>query len=160
MRTANIPMFIGLRNIGPALNMVLHRNQNGMSRIFVRRILRGSEEHREAIKQLQAKQSRKMSGRAVALSALNGSPTSELAIAYRDGQVVGAANWRITDEGVKRINTGVLKRKSGIGSSLIRFIIASNRNMPMWTKSHPQSWGFCAALGMTPGEVLENGSRI
>jgi hypothetical protein len=128
--------------------------------VELRRIECGSPEHKGAIAQLEEREAQPMSGRAVALAALRGSPTAQMVVAYQDDDVVGAASWRVTEDGVKRINTGVLYRQQGIGTALVKFIARQHLGLPMWTKSHPQSWGFCEALGMTPDEVLETGHRI
>lgn len=103
---------------------------------------------------------RKDSGRDLALQALDPREGGKIAVAFRSGRPVGATSWRVTDEGVKRINTGALLRKHGVGSALVRFVILANPGLPMWCKSRPEAWGFCQSLGMHPGEMLENGNRI
>jgi hypothetical protein len=127
--------------------------------MVLREIRRGSALHKMVAAELSQRKAREMSGRAVALAAVNGSPTSRLVVAFSRNKVLGAANWRVTDEGTKRINTGVLARKRGTGKALVKYIGRVSPG-PMWTKSHPQSWGFCEALGMTPGEILDSGHRI
>ncbi len=46
-------------------------------------------------------------------------------IALKDGQALGTARWRFTDEGVKLERFAVMKsyRESGLGSALLRFAL-------------------------------------
>lgn len=98
-----------------------------------------------------------MSGRDVAIKAMHAKDGARILMAYTDYAVLGATSFRKTDEGIKRINTGVLTPRQGVGRALIEKIKELTGNEKQWCKSHPQANGFCEALGMIRGEVLPNG---
>ena len=86
-------------------------------------------------------------GREIAMGALF-HDTVQHVTAWSAGEMVGVASYRIVDDFIKRINTGVRHPRSGIASALIREMIARNPGKPMYTKSIPDAWGFCEAIGM------------
>lgn len=69
-------------------------------------------------------------------------------LAFNGHELVGVASYRIVDDFIKRINMGVKYPKTGIGSALVARMIVANPGKPMFSKSIPEAWGFCAALGM------------
>ena len=100
------------------------------------------------------------SGKTMALKALSGSDTATIITIQEDGATVGVANYRVSDEGIKRICMGSKYPRQGFGSMMVRIMIRENPNLPMWCTSVPEANGWCEAIGMTPGEVLEKGWRI
>ena len=120
-----------------------------------------SPQHKRAIRELRLRKPKKNSGRDLAIRALTGSETARIAIATNgSGKIVGATSWRITPEGIKLINAGVLLRRRGIGRALVKFVAKRHPSKPMWLKSLPRAIAFYAGLGMKPRELLSNGWRI
>jgi len=74
--------------------------------------------------------------------------TAKRLLLYRDKELVGVASYRIVDDFIKRINTGVKYPRQGIASALIAQMIYDNPGKAMFAKSIPDAWGFCEALGM------------
>jgi hypothetical protein len=123
---------------------------------MIRRIRRGSAQALAYLTALKAVNVRKGSGRDLAIRAIDGSPNSRLLVAVDHSGIIGAANYRIERRKkprLKRINMGALKRGRGIGKAFVREMLRIAGPMPVWCWSMPQSWGFCEALGMTPGRV-------
>lgn len=88
------------------------------------------------------------SGRLIAIYALTGSPDARIVVAYEKGRAVGASSFREVDETIQRINTGVMKKRNGIGRALVLHVAKLVPGKPMWTKSVPSANKFCEALGM------------
>ena len=86
-------------------------------------------------------------GREKAIAALF-HDTAHLLVCRRETEVIGVASFRIVDDFIKRINTGVKYPRMGTGSVLVAEMILWYPQRPMFTKSIPDAWGFCEAIGM------------
>lgn len=124
---------------------------------LVKRIDRNSAEFREILAALWAGTRRQSSGRNLAMKAMLGKEDSRLVVAFfSTGKPAGAANYRIQGGKLKRINTGVLQPRRGIGSALVRFMVRENPGLPVWSKNLKRAVGWCRRLGMRRGKRSGN----
>lgn len=121
-----------------------------MTEYRVERVSRTSKKFRDVLRDL-CRFNRPGKGRRFAIDACLGSETSRLAVAwFSGGRVAGAASYRVDVDRVKRINTGAVVRRRGIGTALVKFIAKENPGLPMWSKNTPEGTRFARKLGMRP----------
>lgn len=105
-------------------------------------------------------------GKEVALTALALRSPHTL-VAWDEGySMVGVATYRTNflrgEQGypIKRINMGVEEPCQGVGTALVRKIAELTGFQGQWTKSRPEAWGWCEALGMRDDSLLDDGRKI
>ena len=105
----------------------------------VRHVTRTSKAFRDALRSIFSDTRRLGPGRHMAMKACLGSETSKLVVAYHaNGKVAGAASYRREGKRIKRICTGAVVRRKGIGTAMIRYIALTNRAMAMYSKNTPE----------------------
>lgn len=79
---------------------------------------------------------------------------------WDDGELVGAASYRMAEEGLKICNIASLRK--GIGTALFKELVnvANANGMSIWLKADPDAAGFYKKMGMTAGETLPDGRII
>lgn len=73
-----------------------------------------------------------------------------------EGKLIGASSYRLSEDGVwiKRINTGVLFKRRGIGTALVEAIREKHPERHHWCKSVIGAHLFCESLGMHSTRAL------
>lgn len=79
---------------------------------------------------------------------------ARIAIASNGGHCVGITSFRIEGEKLKRINTGVLIPRCGIGTMLARYLFDTFPGLEHWCKSKRSANAWCESLGMVRGECV------
>lgn len=75
---------------------------------------------------------------------------------------VGATSYRLSHDDIwlKRINTGVLFKRRGIGTALVEEIRRRHPYSHHWCKSLPGANAFCDSMGMIRERFLEDGRWV
>ncbi len=85
-------------------------------------------------------------------------PTGGQMVMVNDGQLcVGAASYRITDDGVKIINLGVTQKRKGYGTKLIKSIEHATGRTDLWCHAVPEAVPFYQAVGFHIVDCLHDG---
>ena len=129
-----------------------------VSKIIVRTVVKDTKDWYAAVHDISSACGENV-GSNIALAALTGSDTAKIiaALNARTGVYCGAASYRLDEPWIKRINTGVVYPKSGVGSLLIEEIVRRHPQNPQWCNSKTEANKWCECLGMRPVGKASNG---